>query len=239
MINLEKSTHEAEKSFVVRLEKEVKKTGIEHTIVAEVKFVVDISGSMNNSGMSGRLYSDGIVNEIMSRFYPVSVILDDNQEMEVYPFSNKCEKLDIPVMEKNYQSYVKDEIINKKKSWYFSGTDYSPMIQKIIEDCPKAIPQLCICIVDGDTSEKTKAKELIKKSADTPTFFLFLGIGKNSREFSFLESLDDMKEDERLIDNVDFHYIKDIATLSDKELYDMVCNEFISWYYKAKSINLF
>jgi hypothetical protein len=239
MVNLDKATEQAEKSFIVRLEKEVKKTGIEHTIEAEVKFVVDISGSMNNSGMSGKLYSNGTVNNIMSRFYPVAKILDDNGDMEVYPFSCECKKLDVSVNENNYENFIESEIMNKKKSYYFSGTDYAPMINKIMNDVHDKLPQLCICIVDGNANDKSKARKAIIESAKTKTFFLFIGIGNKKNEFEFLESLDDISDKERLIDNVDFHYIKNIMTLSDKELYDIICNEFVGWFYKAKSIKLF
>lgn len=239
MIDLNKATEQAEKSFVVRLEKEVKKTGIEHEIIAEVKFVVDISGSMNMANMSGKLYSNGTVNEVIARFFPVAKILDDNQQMEVFPFSNQCKKLPVSVDENNYQTYVQKEIMDKKQNWYFSGTQYAPMIETIIDDTPKTIPQLIICLVDGDSSDKSQAKKAIIKSANTKTFFLFIGIGKNEREFSFLESLDDMSEKDRLIDNVDFHYIQDVSKVSDKELYDMIANEFIGWFYQAKSIGLF
>lgn len=246
MFDLKKATDQVEKSFVVRLEKEYEKTGEAHNIKASVKFVVDISGSMNTKFISGKLYSDGTVNSVVQRFFAVAKVLDDNGVLEMYPFSEQCEELIVPVQDNNYMDYVEKEIMQKKKSWYFGGTDYVPMIKLILEHSQKLpetkpeneMPQLILCVVDGDTANKDIAKQLIIKSAKKPIFWLFIGIGKNNN-FEFLETLDDIPESERLIDNVDFKKIDDINKISDKELYDMIAEEFIPWFYKAKGLNIF
>lgn len=236
-INLKKAVEQVEESFVVKLQKKSDETNIEHTIECEVKFAVDISGSMNNSGMSGRLYDDGTVNEVVSRFFAVAKVLDDNEEMEVYPFSSECEQLDVPVTEKNYEKYVKKEIMEKRKNWYFGGTTYVPMIQEVMKDCSGS-PQLILCVVDGDTRDERRVENLIIESSGKPVFWFFIGIGKNER-FEFLEKLDDIPDSKRVIDNVDFKEVGNISKLSDKELYDMIADEFIDWFYAAKAKGIF
>lgn len=236
MIDFKKSKEEAEKSFVIRLEKESKKTGIEHEIACEVDFAIDISGSMNSRSMSGKLYDNGTVGEILSRFYVVANILDIDKKMGCIPFSSTAKKLSIEIDENNYENYVKKEIMEKKQDWFFRGTQYGPMIDEVTEK--GSTPKLVIAIVDGDASDKGIAKRKIIDSAETPTFFLFIGIG-NNEQFKFLEMLDDIPDNKRKIDNVDFKQIKDITKLSDKELYDMIADEFIGWFYKAKEKKIF
>jgi hypothetical protein len=239
MFSLEKAREEVKQSFTVSLEKKYQETNIAHDIEAEVKFACDISGSMNRRDMSGKLYDDGTVNEIVKRFFAIAKELDDNGEMEMYPFSVYCEELKVHVKDDNYENYVKKEIMgfNKKKDWYFGGTNYVAMIKEILKHCNKK-PQLILCVVDGCTTNKKQAKELIIQSAEKPIFWFFIGIGNNER-FEFLESLDDMDESKRKIDNVDFKQIKDITKISNKELYDMISDEFVGWFYKAKELNIF
>jgi hypothetical protein len=238
-INFEKAKEQVEKSFVVRLEKESNDPKGNYDgsdLECEVEFAVDISGSMNSSFMSGKLYSNGTVGEILSRFYVVANMLDKDKKMGCTPFSEEAERLKVEVTASNYADYVKNEIMNKNKGWYFYGTNYSPMIDAVVEK--GKVPKLVICIVDGDAHDKTKAKKKIIESADTPTFFLFIGIGKQER-FEFLEMLDDIPDSQRTIDNVDFKQIVDVTKLSDKELYDMIADEFVGWFYKAKSKGIF
>jgi hypothetical protein len=195
MFDLEKSRKEVQKSFGVCLEKKYKETGIEHTIYGEVKFAVDISGSMNSVAMSGELYSDGTVNEVVKRFFAAAKELDDNGEMEVYPFSSTCEMLKIPVVNNNYENYVENEIMKKRKNWYFGGTDYVPMIKALLSDCNK-IPQLILCVVDGDTRNEYEAKKLIIESSKKPIYWFFIGIGNNN-DFDFLKKLDKISNNKR------------------------------------------
>jgi hypothetical protein len=44
--------------------------------------------------------------------------------------------------------------------------------------------------------------------------------------------------DGRYIDNANFFHIKDIETISDNELYDLLLNEFPDWLKEAKEKNV-
>jgi len=260
-IDLKKAEDQAKKSFIVRLEKEVQETGVTHDIMAQLKLTLDISGSMNDPGMSGRLYDNGTVNLFVSRFYGAARVLDDDGDMEVFPHSNVCEKLKVPVDINNYKNYVEQEIMKKMKSYYFSGTKYAPMIKAVVADLHPTLPQLAICIVDGDCHDPGNTRNELIKSANTPTFFLYIGIGKNVREFKFLSSLYDTPQstpkggllnnlfrkkntpsnirEQRKVDNFAFYYIQDIMALTDEELYNICADKFISWYYYAKEKGIF
>jgi len=237
-INLEKATKEMEKSFTVCLEKKAKQTGIEHEIFGAVKFAPDISGSMSS------LYSNKKVQEVLERLFVVALGLDDDGSMQVFPFSSKCEQLEKEVTIKNYEGFVDKEILKNRKNYYFGGTDYTPMLDEVYKDFKnnnksglftkkKVTPSLVLCIVDGDTSRQSKVKETIIELSKEPIFFIFFGIGNDS--FRFLKDLDTMSG--RYIDNAAFYNVNSIDSLSDKDLYDMIAEQYVEWFYQMKQRN--
>lgn len=237
-INLEKAQEVMVKSFTVCLEKKVKETGIEHSVFGAVKFAPDISGSMS------KLYNDKKVQEVLERLFVAALGLDDDKSMQVFPFSSQCQKLSKEVTIKNYEGFVEKEILKNRKNYYFGGTDYTPMLDEVYQDfknnnksglfSKKSVtPSLVLCIVDGDTSNKSKVKEMIIKLSNEPIFFIFFGIGNDS--FSFLKDLDNMSG--RYIDNAAFYNVNRIDSLSDKDLYDMIAEQYVEWFYQMKSKN--
>lgn len=236
MINLEKSKETMFESFTINLQKKVQSTGIEYELYSAVKFVPDISGSMSG------LYNTGKVQKVLERLFVVALGLDDDGSMQVFPFSDMCERLTEEVTIKNYEGFVDNEIINKDKNYYFSGTEYLAFLKEIEKDYKgsnkkqffrktKIIPSLVLCIVDGDTENKAEVEAKIKELSKLPIFFIFFGIGR--AKFKFLEKLDTMSG--RDIDNAAFYNVNDIDDLSDSQLYDMISEQFINWFYELKT----
>lgn len=196
-------------------------------LTAKVVVVLDYSGSMD------QLYRDGVVQETLNRLLPLALRFDDDGEMELYLFSNHCKQLS-PLNINNFSNYIADEKILKKYS--MGGTNYSPVINKVVDNQEGDIPTFVIFITDGDcfSTDKDKTTKAIKTASGKPLFWQFVGIGNSS--FGFLEKLDDM--DGRVVDNADFLKISDLTKLNDEELYRALLGEFPEWLNAAKSNNI-
>lgn len=92
-------------------------------------------------------------------------------------------------------------------------------------------PTFVFFITDGDNFDKNEAERIVREAAGQPIFWQFIGLGNSS--FSFLERLDDLQG--RIVDNPDFFSIKDIATMSDNDLYERLLNEFPGWLKEVKA----
>jgi hypothetical protein len=239
MINLEKNTEMAKGIFVANLEKKAARTGTEYDIEAAVKLILDISGSMQN------VYYNNIVQDVLTRIFPTAILLDDDGKMQVVPFSNNSKILPVEVDAENYQDFILKEVLNKKESWYFGGTEYLPFLKEVEKDYDKnnrpgffkkkrIIPSLCICVVDGDTRNVEAVKRKIVELAAKPIYFIFIGIETGCSRFGFLETIDDMQG--REIDNVSFYKANDITRFQDEQLYDVISKNYIDWFYQMKQL---
>jgi hypothetical protein len=227
-----------ESSFTVCLEKKKKETGLEYDLISAVKFAPDISGSMD------WLYKNGKVQNVLERLFVVALGLDDDKSMQVFPFSSKCEMLNTEVGLKNYNGFVDNYMLKNKKSYYFCGTSYLSMLNQIESDFEQnnkkgffaksksKMPSLVLGIVDGDTMSYNKVERKILELSEKPIFFIFFGIGDDN--FNFLKKLEEMNN--RKIDNVAFYDVNSIDSLSDKQLYDMIAEQFVDWFYLMKKL---
>lgn len=191
-------------------------------LTSEVKFVVDISGSMDH------LYTSGQVAEIIERIFPVALALDDNKEMEVKLFNEQC---------KDFTTVTEDNLSNYRMilgNPTYGGTNYAPAIEAITKEAKQGLykfPVLVVFITDGDNWDKAKTKQALYEASKYPIFFKFIGIGSGS-DFEFLKELDDLTD--RKFDNADFQEIKDLKNISDEKLYESLINEYSTVYPKIK-----
>jgi hypothetical protein len=88
-----------------------------------------------------------------------------------------------------------------------------------------------VFITDGGVSQTNAIKDVLRKSAELPIFWKFVGLGGSS--YGILEELDDFTD--RLIDNTDFFPIDDFKNVKDEVLYDRLLVEFSSWIAAAKN----
>lgn len=227
-----------------------KRKGLEHQ-KAQVALVLDHSGSMSE------LYRNGTVQDTLERIVPIAMQFDDNSEFELFLFENSCYRHKNNVTVQNCANIV-DREIDGKYPW--GGTAYAPVIKQIMDfyipsrksskaagflsklfgATPKdetlklSTPVYVIFITDGENSDHAATQEMIREASNYGIFFQFVGIG--SERFSFLEKLDTLSG--RFIDNAGFFKIKNLARISDDDLYDSLLSEFPSWLNLAKSKNL-
>lgn len=95
-------------------------------VTCEVKFALDISGSMQ------RMYNDGTVQKLTDRLLAVASRFDDNGEMEVWTFTNGFDEAPV-VTESMHEGYINKHILNNSSINKWGCTSYAPVMQDIIE----------------------------------------------------------------------------------------------------------
>ena len=208
--------------------------------LAEVIFVVDYSGSMDN------LYSNWTVQKVLERLFPIAMAFDDNQSMDFILFQDDYH-ICPSVTNSNVEWYVKNVAL--RQNYKMGCTQYSPVLKNVV--LPKIMekswffwmskkikkldnPIYVIFLTDWECSDKNATYDVVKELANGWVFIQFIGIGWDN--FRTLQWLDDM--DWRLLDNADFFPVKSISNITDDELYWKMMTEFPAWIKQAKAKNL-
>ncbi len=203
---------------------------------ARVLVVMDKTGSMS------REYKKGVVHRVIERMVPVAIQLDDDGALECYLYAESFYKLpDLRV--ENLSEWIAEWVHLSGKH---GGLNYArigavndeiPILNEIIGGLRRGdpLPTLVLFFTDGGFHKKVPITELIRKAADFPAFFQFVGIGSAGR-FGVLEKLDDLEG--RTVDNVGFFPVKDIDALDDGELYRLLLSEFPDWLQHARRLGI-
>lgn len=217
-ISLEKSKVVLDKTIIDLS----KKSGVSLEVhQAKVAVVMDKSGSMR-----GNFYN-GDVQAMLMRLLPLALKFDDNGELEVFVFDTDCRIITPSMTLDNFSDYVDTHII-KKGHGPGGCTSYAPVIKTTLKemDCANSsIPTFIIVITDGENDDKVQTDAAIRKSSEFPVFYQFIGIG--SERFEYLQKLDDL--DGRKVDNTAFISCRDIAKMSDDELYAKLLEQYPQW----------
>jgi len=94
-------------------------------VTCEVKFALDISGSMQ------RLYENGTVQNLTDRLLAVASRFDDNGEMEVWTFTSDFDSAPT-VTESMHEGYIDKHILRNDSIYKWGGTSYAPVMIDII-----------------------------------------------------------------------------------------------------------
>lgn len=94
-------------------------------ITCEVKFALDISGSMQG------LYNNGTVQKLTDRLLAIATQFDDDGEMPVWTFTNSFDEAP-SVNESMHEGYINKHIINNSNIYKWGGTSYAPVMNDII-----------------------------------------------------------------------------------------------------------
>lgn len=194
-------------------------------VAARVGLVLDISGSMQ------LLYKNGTVQEVVERILAVACKFDDNAALDIWVYDNEFSRLSAAT-ERDFDQYVLKNILNNRDIHKFGRNNEPPVMEDVIrkytveEDSP--LPAFVIFINDGGVVKSIK--KVIVEASLKPLFWQFVGIGDS--DFEVLKKLDTMEG--RIVDNANFIHIKDIAKISDEDLYNQLLNEFPLWLKAAK-----
>lgn len=205
------------------------------TTKAQVVVAMDYSGSMS------RLYSNGTVQSLVEKLFPLALEFDDNGTLDFYLFHDGVIPME-GVTVNNYANYI-----NTKIKGHMGGTNYAPVLKQIFDDkftsggflgfgskMKEKVkdPVYVIFITDGDNGDHAETTRFIKEISDKGMFIQFVWLGNSS--FNYLEKLDDMGG--RVLDNVDF-FKWDIDSLSTEVLYSHLLTEFPNWVNEATARN--
>lgn len=227
---------EQRKNSVIDLKK---KSGLSAESKAQVILALDFSGSM------GHLYSDGTVQNVVEKILPFGLAFDDNGEVDFYLFETGSRKMPENITLKNLDGYINSKVAGKYR---MGGTNYAPVLNEIYTDFTETktgffgnkkvavmdTPVYIIFITDGNNGDKNETEAIIRKMSAEGFFVQFIGIGRE--EFTFLDKLDNLTG--RVVDNVNFFKVNDVARQSDDDLYNGLMKEYPEWVGKAKNLNL-
>ncbi|QNQ20330.1 tellurium resistance protein TerF [Kosakonia sp. SMBL-WEM22] len=204
------------------------------TLQASVAFVLDASGSM-----SGQFHK-GNVQAVLDRIAVLAAQFDDDGEMDLWAFGKKHKKYPNVTLD-NLDDYIETIRKNGKRSMFeilpgLGGVNNEPPVMEEIIDYFKEtkLPVYVVFITDGGISKTREIKEAIRRSANYPIFWKFVGLGGSN--YGILENLDDFTD--RRVDNTDFFAMDDFGTMSDEKLYDNLLEEFRPWIDEAKKLRI-
>lgn len=141
----------------------------------DVAFIMDVSGSFQDEHRSG------VTNDLVTKLMPWGLVFDPNKQMEFYTFSNGNNVDNVgPINERNYQGFIQNKVYGKVKGWC-GGTDYSYVIEQVLEDFgwtktqgffskmfgKKPEPKqktLVFFITDGENSDHSRMTKILQES---------------------------------------------------------------------------
>lgn len=205
-----------------------------NTLQASVAFVLDASGSMYDE------FSNGHVQSVLDRIAVLATQFDDDGEMDLWGFAEKHRKYQNVTL-RNLDNYVETiQGSGKRSRWELlpglGGTNNEPPVMSEIVDYyqESKLPVYIVFITDGGISKTKAIKDVIRRSANYPIFWKFVGLGGSN--YGILKNLDDFTD--RKIDNTHFFAMDNFATVSDEDLYDNLLEEFRTWIEEAKLKNI-
>ncbi|GCD95989.1 VWA domain-containing protein [Embleya hyalina] len=212
-------------------------------ITARVILVLDASGSMK------RLYSRGIVAEVVERTAAVAAHLEDDGVMQAWTFASNPARLpdlhpgELPQW---LRLHVRLGRIEPEQGLRPGQVDMTAVgfgneehkviaeIRSYIRNHPTATPTLVLFFSDGGIYFNNEIKRELKDASTEPAFWQFVGLG--NADYGILRRLDTMRG--RHIDNAGFFAVDDIGKVPDQELYDRLLSEFPKWITAARLNNV-
>lgn len=184
-------------------------------IRAQVVLLLDHSGSMTSD------YESGAVQQLVERALAFGLQVDADGTIPVIAFDDKVYKA-VDVTMANYQGIVQKSIY---KPYQMGGTDYAKPFQEVRKLAETTDAPLFVCFVtDGDPWDKQAATQMVCDLARYPVFIKFMAL----RDVPYLNMLDDLGDDKRLLDNVDAKTFRDL-NMSDEAFGDAMADEWASW----------
>lgn len=201
---------------------------------ARVVLVIDKTGSMLKQ------YRRRVVHRVVERMVPIATQLDDDGRLEAYLYALRFAKL--PDIRVEHAEQWAETFLHL--SGTHEGVDYDalgarndelPILGDIISSLRAGDPPtLVLFFTDGGFAKKREIADLMRKAAQLPAFWQFVGLGKAN--YGLLRSLDEM--DGRVVDNAGFFALDDIDQVDDAELYARLLGEFPDWLRAARAAGI-
>jgi hypothetical protein len=213
---------------------QLKKHNVPDNLKAQIKFLLDVSGSAMPFYHGPR--SD--MQELTERLMAVALRLDADGLLEVTSFSDKAHKHG-DVTEPEIYTYIQARFIPEatQAGTWRGGTNYAKAVSTALAANPVAkakgfftkmfskkevvYPNVHFFVSDGqDMGDHAEFKRLVQSSPND--YFMLIGVG-NVRDFGLMQEAAD------LYDNVGFVHFDDLK-ISDDEMYEQILQkEICDW----------
>jgi uncharacterized protein YegL len=215
------SLDKVEQTAGVSLRKKSETAGVslkKHNVAgvrAQVVLLIDHSGSMSYD------YQNNKVQELTERALAFGLQLDADGEIPVIPFDSRVWPT-VDVTMANYKDIVAKKIYRPNE---MGGTEFDGPLKEVRKLAEKTdAPIFCCILTDGNPWNQAAATSLVCDLARYPVFIKFMAL----RDVPYLQMLDDLGDDKRLLDNVDTKTFSNLD-MSDEEFADAMSDEFAGW----------
>jgi hypothetical protein len=185
-------------------------------IRAQAVLVLDHSGSMNAD------YATGKVQTLVERVLGFALQIDVDGTVPVIPFDSYVRPT-VEVTVDNYSGVVNNQIWRRGQMGTTDLAAALVVVRELAQTTDE--PIFCAVVTDGDPDSQTATTKIVCELAGYPVFLKFLAI----RNVPYLDQLDNMGADQRLLDNVDTKAFNEPSSVSDMEFADAMADEWDSW----------
>lgn len=216
---------------VEKLDRFLLTKGLRTAPTMRVGLAADISGSMSS------IIRNGDLQKAFSQLMAPAVKFDDNGELDVFKFDDRCEYVGTATPE-NFDDYVERKGIRAR-----GGTSYAPIITETLKfffgagEAPKKgllgmfsksaapttdnSPVLVLIVTDGECGDRAQTERALVEAQKYNIYFHFVAVGGAS--FGTIKYLADK------LPNVGDVYLRDFG-LSDDEVYEqLISDELVGW----------
>lgn len=190
-------------------------------IRAQAVLVLDHSGSMHAD------YASGKVQTLVERVLAFALQIDVDGTVPVIPFDSRVYPA-VEVTVDNHHGVVDQRIWQPNRM----GTTDLALALTAVRDMAKVTdaPIFCAVVTDGNPNSESATTEIVCELAGYPVFLKLIAI----RDVPYLNDLDNMGTDRRLLDNVNAQFFADPASVSDLAFADAMADEWNSWIEAAQ-----
>lgn len=211
-VSLSKSAESASKSLAARGLLGIRGKSI---------LVLDYSGSMAYD------YQSGAVQALTERALAFGLQFATDESVTVIPFASGVLP-PFPVGLDNYQGAIERELVHRS----MGSTNLTDALG-VVRDIAKKSDELVYCsvVTDGNPDNRSTASDIVCELAGYPVFLKFLAL----RDVPYLQELDDLGDDKRLLDNVDAKFFLSLSAITDDQFAEAMSDEWDSWISLAES----
>lgn len=185
-------------------------------IRAQAVLLLDHSGSMRGD------YRCGAVQTLVERALGFALQIDVDGTIPVIAFDTVVHP-DVDVTTENYGDIVNREIWRSRT---MGRTNLAAALERVRDlALVTDAPIFAIVVTDGAPDSRPAATRMVCELAGYPVFLKFLAI----QPVDYLQELDDLGDDRRLLDNADAKFVPDPAQMSDLAFADAMVDEWDTW----------
>jgi hypothetical protein len=189
---------------------------------SKVILALDYSTSMKS------LYTNGLIQSLLDRVFPLAATFDDNEQLDVILFNQNLQVNDV-ITNDNLYDFTNVHILSNysvdKSKWIDVAKSIVEIHSNANLECDCPIPTYVIFITDGKSVDKPNVLKYLTTQSNIPIYWQFLSLGET--EFIFFKKNSKNYRNENK--NVNFCKIDSPDEIDDLELYDSLLSNYPKW----------